>query len=315
MKIGIKKRKPKESSELGFGTKAYGPDTRLITANGDFNVNKSGLKFWQSLDIYHELISMKWPAFLFLASGLFLVANLIFAFLYFKAGIGSIAGAEGVSTWEQILDAFYFSTQTITTVGFGQLSPNTNYVSLLAALESFLGLMGFALVTGLIFARFSRPRKRLVYSENAIIAPFQDINGLMFRFANGGNNRLIETKVDMIASYWSEQEGRRIFEPLPLERDKINFLTTSWTVVHPIDKDSPLYGLTPEDCTKMHMEVIVMFKAFDDTYARNVYDRRSYVSEEILFGKKFSPIFREKGDDKIYIDLAKIGLLQDATLN
>ncbi len=315
MKFGRKSKGNKESRELGFGTKSYGPNTRLIARDGGFNVNKTGLKFWQSLDTYHELISMKWGSFILLVSSVFFFANLIFALLYFFAGSGSIAGAHGSSVLDRFLDSFYFSTQTITTVGFGQLSPNSNFVSVLAAIESFMGLLGFALATGLMFARFSRPRKRLVYSENAIVAPYRDINGLMFRFANSGKNHLIETEVDVFLSYWNLEEDRRFFERLKLERSKINFFTTSWTVVHPIDNDSPLQGMTPEECANHHMEVIIMFKAFDDTYARTVYDRNSYIHSEIKWGQKFVPIFTEKGDGQIHIDLEKIGQYESAALN
>ena len=315
MRIGFKNQKKEDQRELGFGTKAYSPNTRLINRDGSFNVNKEGRKFWESLDIYHELISMKWVTFIGLATLLFFGINLIFALLYFEADIEGISGASGTTAWQQFLDAFYFSIQTITTVGFGHLSPGSNYVSMLSALESFLGLLGFALITGLMFARFSKPRKRLVYSKNAIIAPFNNINGLMFRFANSGKNNLIEAEMDVVMSYWNIEENRRIFERLELERRKINFLTTSWTLVHPIDEDSPMYNLTKKDLESMHVEILVMFKAFDETYDRHVYDRMSYLDEEILWGKTFVSIFREKRDGQVHVDLNKIGKVENATLN
>jgi inward rectifier potassium channel len=305
----------KESEELGFGNKAYAKTTRLITRKGEFNVEKDGLNFWTSLDIYHELINLKWATFIVLVFTLFFSVNLLFAFFFYLAGPEAITHSMGMTPTERFFEAFYFSTQTITTVGYGKLSPNSNFVSALAAIESFLGLLGFALATGLMFARFSKPRKRLKYSEKAIIAPYKDINALMFRFANSGKNQLIETEVDMVAAIWDENDQRRYFQPLKLERNKISFFSTSWTVVHPIEEDSPIYSMSHADMENCQIEIIVMFKAFDDTYARMIYDRSSYLFNEILWGKKFVPIFNNSDKSVMKIDIQKIGDTEDAVLN
>ena len=310
------KRKPrKKSKELGFGKQAYSRTTRLIQKGGTFNVKKGGQSFWESLDTYHELISISWWRFFLIITALFFLINLVFAVFYFMAGPDTIGGSNAQDELARFVESFYFSTQTITTVGFGKLNPRTNYVSLLAAFESFLGLLGFALATGLMFARFSRPNKQMVYSENAVIAPYRKINGLMFRFAHAGKNQLIEAEVQLVASCWIESEKRRTFEPLKLERKSINFFTTSWTVVHPIDEDSPLYGMTSEDFKEQQLEIIVMFKAYDDTYARNIYDRTSYVCNEVLWGKKFAAIYDHKDDETIHIAMDRIGKVEDAQLN
>lgn len=310
------KRKPKKkSTELGFGNQAYTRSTRLIKKDGDFNVEKDGQRFWDELDTYHELISISWGRFFLLVTSVFFAINLIFAVLYFLAGPEAIDGMRTQEGMGRFFETFYFSTQTITTVGFGKLNPSTDFVSILAAFESFLGLLGFALATGLMFARFSRPRKRLVYSKNALIAPYKNINALMFRFAHGAKNQLIEAEVQMVASCWIEAEKRRIFQPLKLERKLISFFSTSWTVVHPIDKESPLYGMTPQDYEEQEMEIIVMFKAFDDTYARHIYDRTSYVHEELAWGKKFVSIYDHKPDEKMHIAMDRIGEFEDAPLN
>lgn len=315
LETGRKSKKDKKSRELGFGNKAYTRETRLINKGGGFNVEKEGQSFWESLDTYHELISMSWGRFFLLITGIFFTINLFFAVLYFLAGPSAIDGAQASSEVNRFLQTFYFSTQTITTVGFGKLNPNSDFVSIVSAFESFLGLLGFALATGLMFARFSRPGKRLIYSDKIVICPYQDINALMFRFVNSGNNQLIEAEVDVIASMWDTDQNRRIFERLKLERNKINFFSMSWTIVHPLEKDSPLYGMTFEEMEEQEVEIIAMFKAFDDTYARQVYDRTSYTHEEIIFGKKFLPIYEDKGDDMIHINMEKIGDYQDVILN
>lgn len=304
-----------KSEELGFGQKAYSKNTRLISQEGEFNVEKGGLNFWDSLDIYHELISIKWWSFFGILFLLFFGANILFAFLYYLAGMDSIAGASPGTTFENLMTAFYFSTQTITTVGFGQLSPNSNLVSLLAAIEAFLGLLGFALATGLMFARFSRPRRSLIYSEKIIMAPYKDINGLMFRFSNKSKNQLIEAEVDLVISYWSARQKRRIFTPVDLERKRINFFSTSWTVVHPITEKSPIYDWKAKDFEEKQVEIITMFKAFDDTYARHIYDRTSYIAHEVSWGERFIPIYDETEKGKIHIDMEKLSETEKVALN
>lgn len=310
-----KSRKKSRNRELGFGQKAYGKTTRLISQHGEFNVEKSGMKFWQSLDIYHELISMKWWSFVGLITLLFFFVNIIFALLYYIAGPEGIAGHNASSTFDRFMTSFYFSTQTITTVGFGKLNPSSSPVSLLAAFESFLGLLGFALATGLMFARFSRPSRSLVYSNRAVIAPYKDINALMFRFTNKSKNQLIEAEVDLVISYWDSKEDRRVFTSVDLERKKINFFSMSWTIVHPITEKSPVYNWNSGDFKEKEVEVIVMFKAFDDTYVRHVYDRMSYIAEEVEWGKKYVKIFDDSGNGKIHIDLKKLGQTEPAQLN
>ncbi|MFY0591551.1 ion channel [Roseivirga sp.] len=310
-----KKQAKGKSEELGFGQKAYSRTTRLISQNGEFNVEKQGLKFWDSLDLYHELISIKWWKFFSVLFFLFLGANVIFALLYFVSGVDGISGYTSQSILQDIITCFYFSTQAITTVGFGALSPTSDAVSFLAAIESFIGLLGFALATGLMFARFSRPGRSLIYSENAIIAPYKDINALMFRFSNKSKNQLIESEVDVVITYWSNKDKRRIFKPVDLERKKINFFSMSWTVVHPITEKSPIFEWSVEDFKEKQVEVIVMFKAFDDTYARQVYDRTSYIAEEITWGESFSPIYNTLEKGKIHIDMEKLSETEPAKLN
>ena len=313
---GIKPGKGKNKErELGFGSKSYDRDTRLINKGGQFNVEKEGGSFWESLDIYHELISISWARFIGIVTLQFFIINLLFALVYYSTGPDSITGTSATTMQSRFLECFYFSTQTMTTVGFGKLSPKSDAVSLIAAFESFLGLLGFALATGLMYARFSRPRKRLLYSENAIIAPFQKKNALMFRFVNAGKNQLIEAEVDMVLSYWNEEEQRRLFEKLKLERKTINFFSSSWTIVHTINKESPLYGLTEADIKARNTEVIIMFKAFDDTYARHIYDRTSYTCREILWGKRFQSIYDDKSDGVIHVNMERIGAVEDAVLN
>lgn len=308
--------KKQQEEELGFGQKSYDRGTRLITKEGEFNVVKEGMSRFQGLDVYHEMISMTWIRFILFISTVFFSVNLLFALVYFLAGAEGIAGPGPETDVDHFLRSFYFSTQTITTVGFGQLSPNSDLVSLVAAFESFLGLLGFAIATGLMFARFSRPRRNLEYSSIAVVAPYKkNQNALMFRFISSSNNQLIEAEVDMTISYWSDDENKRIFRTVDLERKKINFFSTSWTIVHPIDEKSPLYKLHDTDCRLSNIEIIINFKAFDDTYVRPVYDRMSYVAEEIKWGEKFIPMYESTDDEKVHINMEKLSMTMEANLN
>lgn len=309
------KRRYRKSSELGFGEKAYYKNTRLITPGGDFNVKKSGLGFWQSLDIYHELIAMKWFGFICLITFVFFAVNFFFASLYFIAGPEGIDGLESKGRVADFVNCFYFSTQTITTVGFGTLSPGSSAISIIAAVESFAGLLSFAIATGLLFARFSRPRQNIIYSEVAVIAPYRNINALMFRIVNRSKNQLIELEMDVIISYWDSLQDKRIFERVDLERNKINFLAMSWTLVHPIDEESPIHGWKKEDFDDNQIEIVIMFKAFDDTYVRQVYDRMSYVAEEIQWARKFIPVYDRMDDGTMHVKMERLGETEEATLN
>ena len=243
------------------------------------------------------------------------MVNIVFATLYFLAGPEGISGRESGGMISDFVHSFYFSTQTITTVGFGKLSPNSNAVSVIAAIESFMGLLSFAIATGLLFARFSRPRQNIIYSDKAIIAPYKEINALMFRFANKSKNQLIEVEVDVVISFWDNENDKRIFQRVDLERRKINFLSTSWTLVHPITEESPIYGWDADTFDNQQIEIIVMFKAFDDTYVRQIYDRVSYDETEIKWAKKFVPIFDRMDDGMMHIHLERIGDTTDAALN
>ncbi|HEY9116260.1 MAG TPA: ion channel, partial [Roseivirga sp.] len=263
----------------------------------------------------HELISMKWLGFILLITLVFFSVNLLFATLYFIAGPEGISGLQSQSPVSDFIKCFYFSTQTITTVGYGSLSPSSNAVSIIAAVESFMGLLSFAIATGLLFARFSRPRQNIIYSETALIAPYRDINGLMFRIANSSKNQLIELEMDVIISYWDADSDRRIFERVALERNKINFLSMSWTLVHPITEDSPIYGWTQKNFEECQVEVIIMFKAFDDTYVRQVYDRMSYVAQEIEWARKFVPVYDRMDDGMMHVKMERLGETVEAELN
>jgi inward rectifier potassium channel len=318
----IKKTRKQEirddEKDLGFGTRLTAASTRLLNRDGSFNVRRRGLSFWRTFDPYQHLIRMSWPRFIGVILLAYTVENLLFATIYVTIGIENLDGVVGKTPLEHFAEAFFFSSQTITTLGYGRISPIGFWASAVAALESMLGIMGFALITGLLYGRFSRPSAKLVYSEKSLISPYRDGAAWMFRLANVRSNQLIEVEVEVTFSrveQWENGKKVRQFYALTLERSKVNFLALSWTIVHPVDADSPLHGVTPDDLRDADAEFIILIKAFDDTYSQTVHTRSSYRYDEVTWGARFLPMFEEAGDDKnVRLNLHRISSCERAEL-
>lgn len=309
--------KKKEEAELGFGTKNYQESVRFLNKDGSVNIKRKIDDNHIGFDIYHYLINITWPKFIFLVLLSYILTNTLFAIVYFSLGIEKFGGiAEGGFTSDQFMDLFFFSAQTLTTVGYGHVFPSHVSSSSVAAIESMLGLMGFALVTGLLYGRFSKPRADIVYSNDAVIAPYRGITGFMFRVANKRQNELIENECQLALAINNKETKKREFHFLTLERSKINFLPFSWTIVHPIDEQSPLYGLTHEDLLEGDAEFIILLKAINDTYFQNVFSRMSYKAKEIKWSSKFIPIKQMPNKDgSISINVNDIHLIEQTELN
>jgi len=235
----------------------------------------------------------------------FLITNALFAAIYLGLGMDHFVRSGGDGRLDRMLDAFFFSAQTLTTVGYGHISPNSHLVSAVAALESLLGLLSFALATGLLYGRFSRPHAQIRFSQRALIAPYRGLTAFMFRFVNRRSNQLIEVEATVSLSFLEADSGTRRFVTLALERSKINLFPTSWTVVHPIDESSPLSGMKEEELRQAQAEFIVLIKAFDDTFSQTIYQRTSYTADEVLWGARFQPMtrFAEGGGTEMDVNL------------
>jgi inward rectifier potassium channel len=307
----------KEDTDTGFGNSATTQGSRLVNKDGSFNVKRTGLPFTYKFNHFHHLITMPWWQFNLLIIGSYLFINLIFAGSYYLLGIQQLSGTIGESATEKFLEAFYFSCQTFSTVGYGRINPTGHWASMVASFESLAGLMSFALATGLLYGRFSRPQASLLYSEKAVVAPYKDISALMFRIANARKNQLVECEAQVILSINVMEKERlvRKFFPLKLEREKVTGLSMSWTIVHPIDKESPLNGWGQQDYRDAEAEFLFIFKAFDDTYSQQVHTRYSYHHQEIVWGVKFTPMYHPSPDGTgTILELDKIGLYEPADL-
>ncbi len=288
----------KEDNDTGLSTNAQARNQRAIAANGSFNIEYRGLNWFRPGDLYLELINMPLLKFCIIVFIAFVVANSIFAIGYFLIGVEHLTAYEGHSKLEEFLHAFFFSAQSLTTVGYGRIAPVGIVISFVATFESMLGILTFALATGLLYGRFSRPNARLLHSKNLLMAPYKEGMGLMFRIANGRKTQLAEVEVQVTLSKATIEKGKAVrrFYPLDLERSKVGMFPLSWTIVHPVTPESLLYGYTKEMMEAEDMELLVFFKAYDETFSQNVHYRISYRASELVWGAKFIINFESQQD-------------------
>jgi len=303
--------------DLGFGAKvAQENRLRFLNRDGTFNVKRTGLRKFYSLNLYHILLTMSWTKFLGLVLLLYFLSNVVFGVLYAVLGDGSLVDTSEVPMRNVFLRGFFFSVQTFATIGYGTIHPLGFIPNFLVTIESYYSLIANALITGVVFARFSRPTAKIIFSESAIIAPYQNARGFMFRLVNSRNNQLIELKAQVLFVRFVEENGKslRRFDLLKLERDRVSFFPLAWTVVHPIDKDSPMFGLTESDFEKSDAEILVLLNALDETFAQTVHTRTSYKLNEIKFGYKFSNVYNETdANEPISIDIRKLSQIEKAS--
>lgn len=291
-----------ETRDLGFGSVvATESRQRLLNPDGSFNVHRTGLDFWASFSLYHSLLALPWWVFLSVLTLFFILINFIFAAAFVLCGPGAIVNTmdgSGSGAWVQ---AFFFSVQTFSTIGYGHIFPVGVAANVVVTVESLVGLLAVALATGLIFARFSRPTAKILFSRNMVVAPYRDIEALMFRVTNARRNQLIELEVTVLLAVFEEVGGKRLrrFHPLTLERPKVVFFPLSWTIVHPINDASPLKGVTHEDLLAADAEVLVLFTGIDETFSQTVHTRSSYKADEIVWGAKFGDMYQRSADQQL----------------
>jgi len=298
-----------DPKDLGFGSVvARESQQRLLNRDGTFNVTRTGLRFSSSINLYHSLLMMPWWRFLVILSASYLVINGVFATIYLLCGPKALNGPGSGALDSDFLRAFFFSVQTFATIGYGQIGPVGLAANLIVTFESFAGLLALALATGMIFARFSRPTAKILFSQSAIIAPYQGITAFEFRIANARKNQIIELGAKVLFSRVENQgKAERQFHELALERRKVTFFPLSWTIVHPIDEQSPLHGLTEEDLHRDNAEFLVLLTGIDETFSQTVHARSSYRADEIVWNAKFANIFNHpRGNDRLGIDMSRL---------
>jgi inward rectifier potassium channel len=302
-------RTEEELRDLGFGSVVSRESRqRLLNRDGSFNVSRQGLRFWTSLSPYQAMLTMSWTKFFSIVGTLYLVVNAFFACAFLLCGPNSIVDTANVHSQPGFLRAFFFSVQTFATIGYGHIAPSGLAANLVVTLESLVGLLGFALATGLLFSRFSRPSASVLYSKSAVVAPYRGITAFEFRVINQRKSQLIELQAKVVMARFENINGsmQRRYYVLPLERSQVAFFPLSWTIVHPIDESSPLYRSTHEELLRSSAEFLVLLTGIDETFSQTVHSRSSYIAEEIVWDARFGNLFeRSSGEQSLRVDIER----------
>jgi len=295
----------KINNDTGFGNNASNYGGRFINRDGSFNLRKEGVPFLRRFSIYHNMLTLPRWKFMGVIVLFYAIINLIYALIYLSAGIDQLQGVIATTNWGKFKEAYFFSTETFTTVGYGRVNPVGDGANLIASIEAMTGFLSFAIATGLIFGRFSRPQAFLIFSNRALISPYKDGTALMFRFAGYKDKHTltdVQIRVNIGLQIGQDKAPAQYqYYDLALERTKVESLPMNWTVVHPIDDKSPLNGFSAEDMKVADVELYVLIRGFDDVYSNFVQQRTSYTYQEIKFDSKFIPMYRESADGKTTI--------------
>lgn len=288
----------------GLGSKFSSPVTRLMNADGSYNIDRIG--GIQGLrDLYKSLLGLSWNKFLVFIFLFYIVVNLIFATAYLIIGVEQLGGLP--SGLPPFWSAFFFSSQTFTTLGFGAIHPLGFGANILSSLESFFGLLCIALATGLLYGRFSKPSSKIAFSKNAILTPFKQGTALMFKLVNQRHNVLLKTRLDCIFIIDAKNQSGTFdkeYHRLKIETDFVLFFPLTWTIVHKIDKESPLNGLKVEDLINTNAELVIFLETFDETFGHEIVQKHSYAAEQWKENVKFDLNFKpnHKGRIELRVD-------------
>jgi inward rectifier potassium channel len=276
------------------------PRIHIKIRDGQFEIMGMGAWYYHWRDPYHLLLTIPWTGFFILIGIFYITINAVFAVAYWLGG-DCIANAHPGS----FLDAFFFSVQTLASIGYGAMYPKTTYANIIVTIEAIVGVVGIAMMTGLAFARFSRPTARVIFSRVAVITAHDGIPTLMFRTANQRRNMILEAQMrvylmrDEVTA--EGQFMRRIYD-LSLVRNQTPSFSLGWVVMHMIDETSPLYGMTPESLLQTHTLLMVSVSGIDETVAQIVHARHSYSANEILWNNRFVDIMHQTPDGHRYVD-------------
>jgi inward rectifier potassium channel len=296
--------------DLGFGSVvARESRKRLLNRDGTFNVRREGLGYWESLSGYHYFLTISWPKFLGYVAAAYVILNALFAAGFVACGKRALTGFANEASMERFSQAFFFSIHTLATIGYGNIVPVTFAANALVAFESLVGLLGFSIIAGIVFARFARPRAEIAFSNVAIVAPYRDKTALMFRIVNKKRNEIVEMGATVLLALRKRGGAStdREFIPLTLERERVVFFPLSWTIVHPIDEKSPMNACSPDELRARDAELLILLNGFDETFSQTVHTRSSYKVDEIVWGAKFRTMFNPSEEDgTISVDIRKL---------
>jgi inward rectifier potassium channel len=309
---------PLQLNDLGFGSVVARERTRLLNRDGTFNARREGVSLTDRLSPYQSLLTMGWGPFLGLFVAAYIAINAAFALTYYWLGPGALTPIPTLAPMGgRFMTAFFFSIETFSTIGYGNILPSGLVANIVVSAESMAGILFVALATGLIFSRFSRPILHLRFSDHAVIAPYRTETALMFRLGNTRRSELVNLTAVVTFARFQQCDGERtrVFDQLSLERDSVLFFPLTWTVVHPIDEHSPLHGLTQQDLLDTKAEFLVLLTATEETFSQVVHTRTSYAAEEVRWGAKFGSIYMAPDPDGVVVvNLKRIDQVEPAAL-
>lgn len=300
----------KIEKEEGFGSSKNLNAVRFFDKDGNYNIERKG-SLNGIRDIYKYFISINWFLFLLIVTLYFILINLIFSFLYLLFGLEGIQGID--NTISDFWNSFFFSVQTFTTIGYGALHPVSFDIHILVVIQSFISIISIAFITGLLYGRFSKPSSKILFSDMILFTNHNDKKSIMFKLVNARKSVLLNAKVKviMMIDHQSKSSSNSIKanHSLKLELDAITFFPLTWTIVHSIDENSPLWGLNFNQIIKRNAEVIVLVEAFDETHSQSIFKVKSYAGEQWVNNKKFARSFNSDGNGKIVLDINSINEL------
>ena len=310
----------KANPDTGFGVSPSQLGERFVNKDGSFNVRKRGISYLKRVSLYSNLLSLNRTQFALVILTMYFSVNVVFAVIYYLIGADQFVGLLSTNDWGRFKEMFFFSTQTFTTVGYGRINPLQELADIVSSVETMMGWMFFALVTGLLYGRFTHPKAYLLFSENALMAPYRGGWGLMFRIVPYKEKHYLTNASIVVNIAFLDTENSKTeykFYTLNLERSHVDALSMNWTVVHPLDESSPLQNFTLEDMNRSDLELYIQVNGFDHVFSSTVMQRTSYTYKEIIWKAKFKPMYHESDDGKITIlDLDKLNdyqLLEETT--
>ena len=275
----------------------------IVSRDGSFNVVRKGVSKFNWSDLYHALLTLSWIKLFAVVGAGYIITNVIFALMYLAAGDGVENMRNG-----NFSDAFFFSVQTMATIGYGAMYPKTLFANILVAIEALLGLLGVSMGSGLVFARFSLPTARVIFSQIAVVNNHNGVPTLIFRVANERQSWILEAQVNVsliVSEITQEGQAMRRFYNLPLIRDRSSLFALTWTVMHPINEKSPLHGVTLDEMLEKEMEILITLTGIDQTVSDTIHAHHSYMPNEILWNHQFADILSKVRDGRRSVDYSR----------
>ncbi|KAA1247068.1 ion channel [Aquimarina sp. RZ0] len=301
----------KKIKDPGIGLSSDKQAKRFINSNGSFNVKHINRRTSISRS-YNYLINITWIQFFGWVLLGYVVINSFFASIYTVLGISAIAESTG-NIFRDFLKAFFFSAQTVTTVGYGAMAPKGVVFGMISSFEALIGLLSFSFITGLLYGRFSKPKSSIRFSDVMILKKHKGIDSIMFRLMSSSTNVMIKPKIEVTLSLSQKSKDKGYvnnFFSLKLERNEITYLPTTWTVVHPITESSPLAEFDRKELPKLHGEILILVTYYDESFAQEVHQVHSYVLKNLKVDETFIKAFHYDDHGYTILDHDKLGETQ-----